>query len=110
MRDEALTIHDLGVKEQHRWLKLTGPLTITTLYEFQSLVRSSIASSLALDFAEVPYIDSAGVGALVGAYVRHQKNGHKVLLAGVNQRVRTTLQVTHVDSFFDYWSPPKQDS
>jgi anti-sigma B factor antagonist len=102
MRDEALTIQDLGVKDNNRWLKLSGPLTVATLFEFQTLVRSNHTNSLALDFVEVPYIDSAGVGALVGAYVRHQKNGHKVILSGVNHRVLTALQVTHVEKFFEY--------
>lgn len=102
MRDEPLTIQDLGVKNDMRWLRLSGPLTIGTLFEFQTLVRSNSSNSLALDFADVPYIDSAGVGALVGAYVRHQKNGHKVILSGVSQRVRGTLQVTQVEKFFEY--------
>ena len=47
-------------------------------------------------------MDSAGVGALVGAYVRHQKEGHSITLAGVNDRVRGTLKVTQVDKFFEY--------
>jgi anti-sigma B factor antagonist len=85
-----------------RWLKLSGPITIATLFEFQSLIRSNDSASLALDFAAVPYIDSAGVGALVGAYVRHQKMGRKVILCGVSHRVRGTLQVTQVEKFFEY--------
>ena len=102
MRDEPLTIQDLGVQDGMRWLKLSGPITIATLFEFQTLMRSNDSASLALDFAAVPYIDSAGVGALVGAYVRHQKNGHKVILSGVSQRVRGTLQVTQVEKLFEY--------
>jgi anti-anti-sigma regulatory factor len=39
---------------------------------------------------------------MVGAYVRHQKAGHSVTLAGVTERVRNTLKVTQVDSFFTY--------
>jgi anti-anti-sigma regulatory factor len=42
------------------------------------------------------------VGALVGAYVRHQKEGHSLTLAGVNERVRNTLKVTQVENFFQY--------
>ena len=57
---------------------------------------------LVLDFTSVPYVDSAGVGALVGAYVRHQKDGHSLTLAGVNERVRNTLKVTQVENFFQY--------
>ena len=42
------------------------------------------------------------IGALVGAYVTHQKEGRGLLLVGVNPRVRIALQVTHVDQFFQY--------
>jgi anti-sigma B factor antagonist len=102
MRDEPLTIQDLGIQNQRRVLKLSGPLTIATLYEFQNLVRSNVGTALVLDFTSVPYVDSAGVGALVGAYVRHQKEGHSLTLAGVNERVRNTLKITQVESFFQY--------
>jgi anti-sigma B factor antagonist len=102
MRDEPLKIDDLGVQNQKRVLKLSGPLTISTLFEFQNLVRSNAGTGLVLDFTSVPYIDSAGVGALVGAYVRHQKEGHSLTLAGVNDRVRGTLKVTQVETFFQY--------
>jgi anti-sigma B factor antagonist len=102
MRDEPLTIDDLGLQNQTRVLRLSGPLTIATLFEFQNLVRTNTGAGLTLDFTKVPYIDSAGVGALVGAYVRHQKEGHALTLAGVNERVRNTLKVTQVDNFFKY--------
>ena len=102
MRDEPLSIEDLGVQNQKRVLKLTGALTLSTLFEFQNLVRADASSSLVLDFSRVPYVDSAGVGALVGAYVRHQKEGHSLTLAGVNERVRNTLKVTQVENFFQY--------
>jgi anti-sigma B factor antagonist len=102
MRDEPLTIEDLGQQNEKRVLKLSGPLTIATLFEFQNLVRTNTSAGLVLDFTNVPYVDSAGVGALVGAYVRHQKEGHSVTLAGVNERVRNTLKITQVDPFFTY--------
>ena len=102
MRDEPLTIEDLGLQNNARVLRLSGPLTIATLYQFQDLVRTNSAASLTLDFTRVPYVDSAGVGALVGAYVRRQKEGHSVTLAGVNERVRNTLKVTQVENFFTY--------
>ena len=101
MRDEPLTIQDLSTADS-RILKLSGPLTIATLFEFQNLVRTNTSPKLILDFTNVPYVDSAGVGALVGAYVRHQKEDHSITLAGVNDRVRGTLKVTQVDTFFKY--------
>ncbi len=101
MRDEPLRIEDLGINNGTHTMRLIGPLTIATLYEFQNIVRTS-AGSMVLDFTQVPYIDSAGVGALVGAYVRHNKDGHTLTLAGVNERVRNILKGTRVDQFFTY--------
>ena len=101
MREELLQIEDVGILNGKHTLKLIGPLTISTLFEFQNLVRAS-AGSLLVDMTQVPYIDSAGVGALVGAYVRHNKDGHTLTLAGVNERVRNTLKVTQVENFFQY--------
>lgn len=102
MRDEPLEIEDLGLQNNARVLRLSGPLTISTLYKFQDMVRADSSASLVLDFTQVPYIDSAGVGALVGAYVRHQKSGHSVTLAGVSDRIRNTLKITQVEQFFTY--------
>src|SRR5438093_10881056 len=81
MRDEPLTIEDLGLQNNARVLRLSGPLTISTLYQFQDLLRTNSAASLTLDFTRVHYVDSAGVGALVGALIRQQKVGHAVRLA-----------------------------
>ena len=102
MRDEPLLIEDCGIVDEKRVLKLSGPLAITNLYDFQDLIRTGAPANLVLDLSRVPYMDSAGVGALVGAYVRLQKDGYSVSLVGVSDRVRNTLKVTKVESFFQY--------
>jgi len=50
-----------------------GTITIFNFFEFQSTVRADTSHRLILDLDSGPYIDSAGIGALVGAYVSHQK-------------------------------------
>lgn len=102
MRDEPLLIEDVGIQDGKRVLRLSGPLTIATLYDLQNLIRTGALASLVLDLSQVPYVDSAGVGALVGAYVRLQKEHHTISLVGTNDRVRNTLKVTQVESFFQY--------
>lgn len=104
MPQEALSILDTDdAANGHRILKLKGPILISNLFEFQTKVRGNTARSLILDLAEVPYVDSAGIGALVGAYVNHQKDGRSLALVGVNERVRNALKVTHVESFFRFF-------
>jgi anti-sigma B factor antagonist len=98
-----LEIEDVGGTENQRLLRLSGPLLISNLFEFQALVRASTASILILDLGRVPYIDSAGIGALVGAYVNHQKEGRDLALVGVTERVRNAMQVTRVEQFFRFY-------
>ena len=102
MPKEPLQIEDLAVQDGKRVLRLAGPLIISNLFEFQSLVRANVSPRLILDFTSVPYVDSAGIGALVGAYVSHQKEGRALILVGVNDRVHNALQVTRVVEFFTF--------
>lgn len=79
---------------------LTGVLTIATLFEFQSFARADQSASLIVDLNGLSYLDSAGLGTLINAYVSRQKSGRKLTLVGVNERVKTVMRVTNVDQFF----------
>jgi anti-sigma B factor antagonist len=50
--------------------------------------------------AEVPYVDSAGLGALVSANVSLHKTGKHLVLSGVNSRIIKLFEITRVDSLF----------
>ena len=103
MPQEPLVIEDLaGPKEGQRVLRLTGPLVLATLSDFQAMVRGDASRTLMLDFTNVPYMDSAGIGALVGAHVNRQKEGRSMYLIGVSQRVRDALRVTRVQHLFQF--------
>ncbi len=62
-----------------------------------------MSQSLIIDFSHVPYVDSAGIGALVGAYVSRQRVGRTLALVGVSQRVRHALEVTRVEQLFQFF-------
>jgi len=103
MRDENLSIEELpAIGADQRILRLTGPLVLNSFFAFQTLIREDQTATLVLDFTGVPYIDSAGIGAMVGAYVSRQKTGRTLFLVGVQPRVRTALQVTKVEQFFHF--------
>jgi len=84
-------------------LRLSGPLILSTLGEFQSRVRADRSNHLVLDLGDVPYVDSAGIGALVGTYVRHQRDENGLTLVGVNERVRSALKIAHIEQFFRFF-------
>ena len=64
-----------GNEPGERVLLLNGPLVLTSMFEFQAMVRADQSQKLVIDFTHVPYADSAGIGALVGAYVTRQNSG-----------------------------------
>jgi anti-sigma B factor antagonist len=100
----SLVIEDVSdPKSEPHILRLSGPLILTTLAEFQSRVRGDQSHNLILDLTEVPYVDSAGIGALVGTYVRHHRDENGVFLVGVNHRVREALKIAHIEQFFRFF-------
>jgi len=104
MPQEPLHIEDLGESPSgQRVLRLDGPIVISNFFEFQSMLRADTSRVLILDLTLVPYVDSAGIGALVGAYVSREKNNRSLILAGTPQRVRNTMQVTRVEQFFRFY-------
>ena len=104
MPQEPLNIEEVnGTASGQRVLRLTGPVTLSNFFPFQAMVRADTSRALVLDLTGVPYIDSAGIGALVGAYVNRQKDGRSLALAGVTDRVRGAMQVTRVEQFFQFF-------
>ena len=104
MAQDTLRIDDQpGSQPGQRILRLDGPLVMTTVFGFQSTVRADTSRSLIIDFANVPYVDSAGIGALVGAYVTRQNGGRKLALVSVSERIHHALQVTRVEQFFRFF-------
>jgi anti-sigma B factor antagonist len=104
MPQESLRLHDEpGIQPGTRILRLTGALVMSTMFEFQATVRADQSKSLILDFSGVPYVDSAGIGALVGAYVTRQHGGRSLALVGVSERIHHALQVTRVEQFFRFF-------
>jgi anti-sigma B factor antagonist len=100
----SLTIEELSAPQNGAHvLRLSGPLILSTLGEFQSRVRADRSNNLILDLTDVPYVDSAGIGALVGTYVRHQRDENGLSLVGVNERVRSALKIAHTEPFFRFF-------
>jgi anti-sigma B factor antagonist len=78
---------ELGAREGTRILHLNGPLDMETTLEFQRVVRAESSPVLIVDFGGVPYMDSAGIGAIVGAYVSARKAQRRIALTGMNERL-----------------------
>ena len=99
MRDEPLTYSfSQGKSDGTMILKLVGPLTISTMFGFQNEFRAATPKAMIVDLSETPYMDSAGLGLIMNYYVAAADHGRKLLLAGVNERVKALCEMTKVQS------------
>lgn len=99
MHTQPLSVEHV-IAPGHGILRLKGPLVAENLSPFLNALRGNEAPTTILDFSEVPYIDSAGLGSLVSNYVSCQKTGRRVILAGVNRRVLRVFEITKVEPLF----------
>lgn len=77
--------------------KLKGPFTLSTMFAFQNALRESDLRGCIIDVTEAPYMDSAGLGVLLGHFAHSPRNGNKFAIIGVSPRIRTIFEITHTD-------------
>ena len=71
--------------------------------EFRSRWSDALAGGaqvLIIDMANVPYIDSSGIGSLVRCLTAARKNGATVMLVGTPAAVRSALKTARLDTLF----------
>ena len=81
-------------------LHLAGPLVMATTADFQQQLRAEPAQTVILDFTEVPFIDSAGLGAAISIFLHFKKSGRKLAVSGMNEKCRALLKMTNVEQLF----------
>jgi anti-sigma B factor antagonist len=72
--------------------------------ELRSAIRNLIdegKKKIILNLADVDYIDSSGVGALVGGFTAVRNAGGELKLLNLSQKVHDVLHVTKLYTVFD---------
>ena len=94
---ETLDIQSVDGADGTRILKLTGQLTMRTLFDFQTAARNETSKAMILDVANVAYMDSAGLGSVIGVFTSCQRNNRGFAIIGVSDRISVLFEVTNVD-------------
>jgi len=81
-----------------RVLKLRGPFTLNAVFEFQAAVRQPADALTILDLSDVPYMDSAALGSLLGLHVSCQTHKRGYAVVGASERLKTLFRVSGVQS------------
>jgi anti-sigma B factor antagonist len=78
-------------------LKVMGPLTLANVFAFQNTARNETGRAIIVDLSDVPFVDSVGLGSILGVFASCQRTQRGFALAGAAARVRTLLQVAKAD-------------
>lgn len=100
VKENLQVVSSDGSREGQRVLHVKGSLNIHTVFNFQEALRKETAAAVIVDLSGVPYIDSAGLGALVAAHVGAQRAARRIAFTGMNAQVKALIEMTHVSQLF----------
>lgn len=75
--------------------------------EVKPLVQT-LGAAVVIDLTQVSYVDSGGIGALVGLYTTARAGGGELKLAGANPKVRHVLEITKLVDVLGMFPTPDQ--
>ena len=92
-------------------VRVEGQLIVGNRQELKDLVASALEAGdrkFLIDFAGAGYIDSSGLGALVGLSRRVREAGGELRLSGLNEDLRSLFELTKLDTLFAIADTPEQ--
>ncbi len=98
------------MKEQVKVIKLSGNLNATTSQEFRQSITKIIevgVKIVLLDFQDVTFMDSSGLGALVLAFKTLRAADIQLVICSINEQVRILFELTNMDKIFEVF-PSKE--
>jgi anti-anti-sigma factor len=97
LKAEQLKIESTpGSHDGIRIIRVSGPFTLQGVMDFQTVFRSGNDPVTLIDLSEVPYMDSAALGAIISVHTSSQTHGRQYALTGVPQRLRTIIEIAGV--------------
>jgi anti-sigma B factor antagonist len=79
---------------------LSGRFDASQVATAQALF-DSVAGSATVDFTDLEYISSAGLGVLLGTHKRLSETGDKLRLKGMKKLVRDVFRYSRLDTIFE---------
>ena len=72
--------------------------------EITKLVENNTDPIVLIDFADVTFMDSSGLGALVLALKTVRAAGGKLFICSVNEQIRMLFELTSMDRVFEIFA------
>jgi anti-sigma B factor antagonist len=111
---EGKEIHSMSLKINIREtadatiLDIAGRLTLgDALADLRDSIREALAGdqkNILLNLAEVSYIDSSGLGQLIGSYATVTARGGQMKLLNLQKKVNDLMQITKLITVFETYT------
>jgi anti-sigma B factor antagonist len=100
----AIAIEKNYKEEQNQWtIKLSGEMDINSSDEEKQELQDIIDQNRAdieIDCEELSYIDSTGIGVLIGILKKIKKSDKKIVLKNTKDNIRRLFNITGLDKIF----------
>ena len=101
MTDNKLHINVFdGSYPAEKVMVLEGVLNAETAFRLRDFVRGDQPSTLVIDMTRVRYVDSSGLGVLIGMYASFERTCRRLLLAGLNDRIWDLFRICKIHDVF----------
>lgn len=87
-------------------IAVVGELEMATAPRLRQAVVTEVSegrAELVLDLQGVPFVDSTGLGVVVGALKRVRSQQGRLVVAGLVPRVRSLFELTRLDEIIDLY-------
>lgn len=88
---------------EHVSMKLWGEVDISSSQLFKEKLYQAIESTgknIKLDCTGLSYIDSTGLGILVGALKKTKQTEHTIIIKGLKENIKKLFYITGLDKIF----------
>ncbi|MGA2354010.1 MAG: STAS domain-containing protein [Terriglobales bacterium] len=107
MAANPIAISDLNMEvvtnAEETTVHCSGRIISSTVSNLQATVRGLIPKSniIVLDLTDVSYLDSSGLGAIVGLYLSAKRQHCSLKLIHLNERLQELFRITKLASVFE---------
>ena len=105
MATNPVPVSELGLTTERAPTEIivhcTGKITSNTIQSLKATVKPlfSESKSIVLDLTSVNFLDSSGLGAIVGLYVSAKTANSQLKLINLNQHLKELFSITRLGQF-----------
>jgi anti-sigma B factor antagonist len=97
----SLIINGNFDESESRWdFRLAGEIDISNALQLKNQLETAYkarAADIYINVGDLTYIDSTGLGIIIGLYGAMRGNGHRVVIQEPRENVKKLLKITNLD-------------